>query len=139
MARPTEIKAVVAELMEPADDVTEVAKRVIAALDKSRQDRTDYLIVRQCGRVVNAFGPYATIAQCAKAIEGGKIPALDGSSFRIIPLVHPSYADRIMETLDEGGMSEEAMKLWEVARNGGQVAKTSTRRNRRRGSVAQAS
>ncbi len=132
MARPSEVSAVAAVLMEPADDVKEVAKACIKVLDESRQDRTDYMVVRQMGSLAQAFGPYATYNQAAKAIEGGKIPALDGSRFFVVPAYHPTVADRIMEELDAGGMSEEAKQMWEVARNGGQPAKTSTRRNRRR-------
>lgn len=131
MARPTEIKAVVELLMEPAEDVKELAKAIIAAVDASRQDRTDYLVCRQLGRMADAYGPYATYAQAEKAITGQKIPALDGTRFFVMPLRHQSQAEAIMATLDEGGMSEEAMKMWAVARNGGQQAKTHSRRNRR--------
>lgn len=131
MARPTEIAKVAAAIAEPADTAEEAAKRAIQALDESRQDRTDYMVVRQMGRLAQAFGPYATYNQAARAIEGGKIPALDGSRFFVMPAYHPTQADRIMEELDAGGMSEEAKKMWEVARNGGQPARTHSRRNRR--------
>lgn len=130
MARPTEVTRVAAVLMEPADDVREVAKACIQALDEARQDRTDYLVVRQAGGLAQAFGPYATYNQVVKAIEGGKIPALDGSRFFCVPLYHPSAADRAMEKANEGGISGEAKAIWEIARNGGTVP------NRKRGRAA---
>lgn len=132
MARPSEIKAVVALLMDPADDVTELAKAIIKTVDESRQDRTDYLAVVQNGGLANAYGPYATYNQAAKAIEGGKLPAVDGSRWFVVPVRHPSQADTALAAADEGGMSDEAKKAWEVCRNGGQAARTHTRRNRRR-------
>ena len=132
MARPTEVKAVAAAISEPAADATEAAKKAIAALDESRQDRTDYLVVRQAGGLAQAFGPYATYAQCQKAIEGARIPALDGSRFFVVPLYHPAQAERALVESQEGGMSEEAKKIWEIARAGGQAAKTHSRRNRRK-------
>lgn len=128
MARPTEVRAVAAAISEPAQDATEAAKRAIAALDESRQDRTDYLVVRQAGRLAQAFGPYATYNQAVKAIEGGKIPALDGSRFFCVPLYHPSAADRAMEKANEGGLSDEAKAIWEIARNGGIPPNRSRRR-----------
>ena len=132
MARPTEISAVAAVLMAPADDVKDVAKACIQALDESRQDRTDYLVVRQMGKLADAYGPYATYSQAVRAIEGRKIPAIDGTKLFVVPVRHPSQAEATMTALDEGGMSDEAKRLWEVARNGGQAAKTHSRRNRRR-------
>jgi hypothetical protein len=132
MARPSEIKAVVDVLMQPSDDVKEVAKAAIAALDASRQDRTDYLVVRQCGKLADAYGPYATYAQAVKAIEGGKLPTLDGTRLFVVPVRHPSQAEAAMTKVDEPAMSPEAVALWEIARNGGQAAKTHSRRNRRR-------
>ena len=130
MARPTEVKAVAAAISEPAADATEAAKRAIAALDEARQDRTDYLVVRQAGRLAQAFGPYATYNAAAKALTGGKIPAIDGSKLFVIPVYHPSAADRAMEKASEGGLTPEALAIWEIARNGG------SQPNRKRGRAA---
>lgn len=132
MARPTEIKAVAAAISEPAEDATEAAKRAIAALDESRQDRTDYLVCRQLGALADAYGPYATYAQAVKAIEGGKIPHLDGTRFYVMPLRHPSQAEKALAKADEPTVSPEALAIWEAARKGGIPAKTHSRRNRRR-------
>lgn len=128
MARPTEVKAVAAAISEPAADATEAAKRAIQALDEARQDRTDYLVVRQAGGLAQAFGPYPTYNAAAKALTGGKIPAIDGSRFFVIPVYHPSAADRAMEKANEGGLSDEAKQIWEIARNGGTAP---TRKGRR--------
>lgn len=119
MARPTEVKAVAAAISEPAADATEAAKRAIAALDEARRDRTDYLVVRQAGGLAQAFGPYPTYASAAKALTGGKIPAIDGSRFFVIPVYHPTAAERALAESLEGGMSDEAKRIWEIARNGG--------------------
>lgn len=132
MARPNEVKRVAAAISEPAADATEAAKRAIQALDEARQDRTDYLVVRQAGGLAQAFGPYATHAQVVKAIEGGKIPALDGSKFFCVPLYHPTQAEKALEKSLEGGMSDEAKAVWAIARAGGSSPRSATRRNRRR-------
>lgn len=132
MARPTEIKAVAAAISEPAADATEAAKKAIAALDEARQDRTDYLVCRQLGNLADAYGPYATYAQAVKAIEGGKIPHIDGTRFYIMPMRHPSQAERALARADESNVTPEALAIWEAARNGGIKAKTSSRKNRRR-------
>ncbi len=132
MARPTEIKAVAAAISEPAVDATEAAKRAIQALDESRMDRTDYLVCRQLGSLADAYGPYATYAQAVKAIEGQKIPFIDGTRFFIVPLRHPTQAEAALARADEPTVSPEALAIWEAARKGGIPAKTSTRRNRRR-------
>lgn len=132
MARPTEIKAVVAAISEPAEDATEAAKKAITALDESRQDRTDYLVCRQLGTLADAYGPYATYAQAVKAIEGGKIPHIEGTRFWVMPLRHPAQAEAALARADEGGVSPEALQIWEAARNGGIPPRTHSRRNRRR-------
>ena len=131
MARPSEIKAVVEALMDPADDVQEVAKAVISAVDQSRRERVDYLACIQHGKYAHAYGPYPTYNAAAKAIETGKLPVVDGARMWVMRSYHPTQADRIMEELDAGGMSDEAKQMWEIARNGGQPARTHSRRNRR--------
>ena len=131
MARPTEIRAVAAAISEPAATAEEAAKRAITALDEARRDRTDYAVVTRMGRMVQAYGPFATENQAAKAIEGQKIPAIDGTSFYVFPLYHPRRGELAIEKADVSPISEAAQKCWEIARNGGQAARASTRRNRR--------
>lgn len=132
VARPSEIRAVAALLMEPADDINELAKAIIQAVDESRQDRTDYLVCRRYGQMVDAYGPYATQNQAEKAVQGGKIPAIDGTQFYVLPMYNPKRADDAWAKTDAPSMSEQGLKIWEIARNGGQAAKTHSRRNRKR-------
>lgn len=134
MARPSEIKAVAAAISEPAETAEEAAKRAIAALDESRQDRVDYLVCRRWGNLVDAWGPYATRNQAEKAIEKRTIPAIDGTRFYVIPVYNPKRALDAWEQADRPAIGEAALKLWEIARNGGQPARTHSRRNRRRAS-----
>lgn len=131
-ARPNEIKALSAILMEPAEDVREVAKACILALEEARTERVDYLVCRQMGSLADAHGPYQTYAQAQKAIEGGKIPHIEGTRFFIIPLRHPTQAEKALAKADEPTVSPEALAIWEAARKGGIPAKTHSRRNRRR-------
>lgn len=119
MARPSEIKAAVEVLMEPAEDVREVAKAVIAAVDLSRQERTDYLACVQHGKYAHAYGPFPTYNAAVKAIETGKVPAIDGARMWVMKLYHPTAAERALAESLEGGMTDEAKRIWEIARNGG--------------------
>lgn len=133
MARPNEIKAVSALLMDPHDDITELAKAIIRAVDESRQDRTDFLVCRRWGGLVDAFGPYPTDNAARKAIETNKVPGIDGTRFYVVPLYNPKRADDTWEKVDASAISPEAQKVWEIARNGGQAARTHGRSNRKRG------
>lgn len=130
MARPTEVRALVALLNQPADSVEELAKTLIRTLDELRQDRTDYLVLRKMGPMLDCYGPYVTANAAAKAVESGKIPALDGASFRVVPLRTPHAAEEAFRKADEGGISPEAAKVWAIARNGGTTTSTRTRRRR---------
>lgn len=147
MARPTEIRAVRYFLeegieLDRKDDesdeeyqeryLNEGAKAIIQAVDESRQDRTDFLVCRRYGQMVDAYGPYATQNQAEKAVQGGKIPAIDGTQFYVLPMYNPKRADDAWAKTDTPAMSEQGLKIWEIARNGGQAAKTHTRRNRKR-------
>lgn len=128
MVRPNEVKRYVQILSEPADSVEELAKTLIKTLDELRQDRTDYLVLRKMGSMLDCYGPYVTANAAAKAVEQGKIPALDGAIFRVVPLRTPHAAEEAFRKADEGGMSDEAKKIWQIARNGGQAAPTRRRR-----------
>lgn len=59
--RPTEVKAIVALLDEPAEDVTELAKNVIRTLDELRQGRKEYVVTLLDGGIVSTWGPYDTV------------------------------------------------------------------------------
>lgn len=132
MSRPSEIKAVAAAISAPASSAEEAAKLAIKALDESRVERTDYVVVAQVRTYAQAYGPYATEAQAQKAIEKGEIVALDGTRFFVFPLHHPKRHARQVEETDASAISVEATKMWQIARNGGQPAKTHSRRNRKR-------
>lgn len=131
MARPTEVKAVVALLEQPAESVTELAKAIIATVDEARQDRTDYVVVRQLNGLADGFGPYATYAQAAKAIEGNKIPAIDGTRFFALPVRSPHQAEQAFAQADTDP-NPQATRMWEIARRGGQKARSHSRKNRKR-------
>lgn len=132
MARPTEIKAVAAAISEPAETAQEAAKRAIQALDDSRLDRTDYLVIAQAGRFVQGYGLYPTYKKAADAIEKQQIRGVDGTRFFVVPVIHPKAHARQIEEADAPALSEDAIRMWEISRNGGQAAKTHSRRNRRR-------
>ncbi|HET6915519.1 MAG TPA: hypothetical protein VFH56_05460 [Acidimicrobiales bacterium] len=117
MVRPSETKAVVALLMEPADDVNELAKQIIKTVDESRQDRTDYVVVVQTGGLAHGYGFYPTVNACERAIKSGKIPSIDGSRLFVIPVRHPSQIDALWERVDESPLSEAAAKSWKRIRN----------------------
>lgn len=69
--RPTEVKAIVGLLEEPADDSTDLAKRIISKLDLMRFGKRTYGVIVQlqgengCGYIV--YGPYPTAKRAAEA------------------------------------------------------------------------
>jgi hypothetical protein len=132
MARPSEIKAVADVLMEPAEDVREVAKACIQAVDESRTDRTDYVVVSQLGRLVQGYGFFATYKQAVTAIEKQQIRTVDGSRMFVIPVIHPKAHELQQQAADAPALPEGARKMWEISRNGGAPARTHSRRNRGR-------
>jgi len=73
-SRPTEVKAVVALLEAEADDVEELAERIIAALDEARAKREWYVAVARIpvghGHVTYlASGPFTTRRQAFQDLE----------------------------------------------------------------------
>ena len=149
MARPSEIKAVrhflehgidLEQKADESDDayreryLQEGAKAIINTLDDSRVDRTDYVVIAQAGRMVQGYGLFATYNQAAKAITNQQLRGVDGTRFFVVPVMHPkAHAARIAEA-DAPALSEAAQQSWHIARNGGQPARTHSRRNRRRAS-----
>jgi hypothetical protein len=149
VARPSEIKAVRQYLehgihLEQKDDeseeqyreryLNEGAKSIIRAVDEARMDRTDYVVVSQLGRLVQGYGFFATYKQAATAIEKQNIWAVDGARFFVIPVVHPKAHELQQQAADAPALSEEAQRIWQIARNGGSPARSATRRKRRRAS-----
>ena len=147
MVRPSEIKAVRQFLehgieLDRKDDETEEqyrerylnegAKAIVNAIDGTRLDRTDYVVVAQAGRLVLGYGFYPTYNKAAEAITKQQIRGIDGTRFFVVPVVHPKAHQAQIEKADTPALSEQAQQMWEIARNGGQAAKTHSRRNRRR-------
>lgn len=58
--RKTEVKLVADLLMQEAEDVEELAKRVIDSLDQDRRKRDSYVIRASVGSEVWGIGPYPT-------------------------------------------------------------------------------
>lgn len=147
MARPSEIKAV-RQFLEHGIELdrkegeteeqyrerylNEGAKAIVNAIDDTRLDRTDYVVVAQAGRLVLGYGFYPTYNRAADAITKQQIRAVDGTRFFVVPVVHPKAHALKIEEADKPALSEAAQSMWEIARNGGQAAKTHSRRNRRR-------
>lgn len=87
--RPTEHKAVVALLSQPAESVEDLASEVIITLDEMRAKRDDwYLIVNDPGVCVHLHGPYTTKAAALKEIERGDVYAASpGAKALIVPII----------------------------------------------------
>jgi hypothetical protein len=66
--RPSEVKAVAKILDEPADDVTDLARRVITAINDSRKARKEFVVVLLSDGIVSTWGPYDTVKAAEKAV-----------------------------------------------------------------------
>lgn len=73
--RPTEVKLVAKLLESEAKSVTELAQRVILALDESRRTREEWVMVMYDKPMVYAFGPYPTRNQANEPVAKGKLIA----------------------------------------------------------------
>lgn len=78
--RPTEVKAIVGLLSEPADDATALAKAIVLKLDSLRFGKTTWGVVVQLpagdGVGFVTYGPYPTrkSAETAEKIVGNVFP-----------------------------------------------------------------
>lgn len=88
--RPTEVKAIVALLNEPADDVNELAKDVIRAIDQCRYDRKEYVVTLLDGGIVSTWGPYATIKEATSRV-GSFIIASKPGKRGILTVLHRDW------------------------------------------------
>jgi hypothetical protein len=68
-ARPTEIRLVAGLLEEPAEDVEELAKRVIEALDEDRTKRPSYVFQVAAEGMAFDVGPFATRAAALSELK----------------------------------------------------------------------
>lgn len=85
--RPTEHKAVVNLLCQPADSVEELAADVITAIDELRAKRTDYVIVVQHAPTFHTVhGPYLTRNAAERDIGKSVVAAQEGVRYMILPL-----------------------------------------------------
>lgn len=95
--RPSEVKAVAKILDEPADDVTDLAKRVITAINESRMARKEYVVVLLSDGIVSTYGPYDTVKAAEKAV-GRHIIASKPGKKGILTILHRDWDT----TYDEG-------------------------------------
>ena len=58
--RPTEVKAVAAILDDPADDVTELATRIIRTVDELRENQKKWCVIVLDG-LSSVYGPYDSV------------------------------------------------------------------------------
>ena len=90
-ARPTEVKAIAELLNQPADDVNDLAKRAIHALDEMRKSRTQYaILVLHTGAGYAVYGPYDTPNQARKDVGKNIIAAGPGSKAGLYTLIKAS-------------------------------------------------
>jgi hypothetical protein len=78
-------------LLEPAEDVDELAVRVIERLDALRAERPFYVVLTQAlgqPAVTWGHGAFSTANQAQKAVEKGTVPVLGGSKVGVVQ-VHP--------------------------------------------------
>ena len=87
--RKAELDAVAALLLEPADDVEQLAASVIAALDAVRAGQRRFaLLVRSTDGDAEVWGPYATAKQAVKGAQEALIGKAD-AVYAVLPLMHP--------------------------------------------------
>lgn len=88
--RPSEVKAVAKILDEPADDVTDLARRVITAINESRHARKEYVVTLLSDGIVSTWGPYDTVKQAEKAV-GRHIIASRPGKRGILTILHRDW------------------------------------------------
>lgn len=66
--RPTEVRALAALLNEPADSSEDLARRCVETLDDLRAKRKEYVVVVNDSGLLSAWGPYATVKECQRAV-----------------------------------------------------------------------
>jgi hypothetical protein len=86
--RPTEWKAIIALLNDPADSVEDLATDVIQKIDALRADRKDYFVlIHDPGVCTHLHGPYITKNAAHKAVEKGDLfAASQGATYLVLPL-----------------------------------------------------
>lgn len=86
--RPTEHKAVVKLLNEPADSVEDLATDVIQMIDSLRAGRKDWVVmVYDPGVAVHIHGPYITKNAAHKDIGKNVYAASEGATYLVLPLL----------------------------------------------------
>ena len=88
--RPSEIKAVAKILDEPADDVTDLARQVITAINESRMARKEFVVTLLSDGIVSTWGPYYTVKQAEKAV-GRHIIASKPGKRGILTILHRDW------------------------------------------------
>ena len=86
--RPTEHRAIVKLLNEPAESVEELAAEVIIAIDELRATRKDYVVVvYDPGVAVHIHGPYITKNAAQRDIGKNVYAASEGAKYGIFQLI----------------------------------------------------
>ena len=86
--RPTEHRAVVKLLSEPAESVEDLAAEVILAIDDLRSKRRDYVVVvYDPGVCVHVHGPYITKNAAQRDVGNHVYAASEGAYYLITQLV----------------------------------------------------
>jgi hypothetical protein len=85
--RPSEVKAVAKILDEPAEDVTDLARRVITTINESRMARKEYVVTLLSDGIVSTWGPFDTVKQAEKAV-GRHIIASKPGKRGILTVLH---------------------------------------------------
>jgi hypothetical protein len=87
--RPTEHRAVVQLLNDPADSVEDLATEVILKIDSMRAQRKDYIVVvYDPGVGVHVHGPYVTKNAAHKDIGKNVYAASEGAYSLVLPLIN---------------------------------------------------
>lgn len=89
---PTEIKLIAAMLEEPADDSSELARRILIALEESRAKRKHFVIVVDDSGLISTWGTYSTVKEALKQVGNPIIAARPGAR-GILTLMHYALGD----------------------------------------------
>jgi len=88
--RPSEVKAVVALLDEPADSVEDLAKVVIRKINELREGRKEYVVTLISDGIVSTWGPYDTVKEASKR-AGEYIIASKPGKKGILTILHRDW------------------------------------------------
>ena len=85
--RPTLLRKVRALLDAPAESADQLARDVITLIEEDRAERREYVVVVNDSGLLSAYGTYATVKECQRAV-GNPIAASKPGAKGYLMILH---------------------------------------------------